>query len=88
MPVLRSLIDVLGCFRCCGSGEQSSGDQYLQPLNLFQPRTSTTGVRALGWAAGRPSAGAGADAAARGPQAQPPTAPLDRRAPSPQSMSW
>lgn len=42
MPIFRSLLDVLGCLRCCGSTAEQSGDQYLQPLNLLQPRNGTT----------------------------------------------
>lgn len=33
--------DCFGCFRCCIPQDQG-GDSYLQPLNIFQPKSNTT----------------------------------------------
>lgn len=35
------LRDCLSCFRCCIPHDQG-GDSYLQPLNIFQPKSNTT----------------------------------------------
>lgn len=38
---MRLFRDCLGCFRCCIPQDQG-GDSYLQPLNIFQPKSNTT----------------------------------------------